>query len=294
MANLKIKSEDNTWVSVGGGTNIAIDNALSATSTNPVQNAVITEALNEKVSMYVNEDAGADLPDGYDIYIDTTDGVSQIPMIPGIVYATASQILPEGFLWCNGAEVSRSEYFELFNSIGTAYGVGDGSTTFNVPDLQLRVPMGAGGEFGLGSMGGEAEHTLVKSELPNEQYKVGQDMSSLGISDTWYLTYANKADNGGAHTAASLSGVVQGDWAYTEPLGEGEAHNNLQPYTVVNYIISTGKGAQISAYDIVAGIQTLPLAAEYGGTGFNNLTSLGEALNATGTVGAFTFEEVNF
>lgn len=249
---------------------------------------IVGSLIDDKyATMYVNEEEGAELPDGYDIYIDTTDLTTKIPIIPGVIYATASSLLPEGFLWCNGAEVSRTEYSELFSAIGTAYGAGDGSTTFNVPDLQTRIPMGAGGEFGLGSMGGEAEHALVAEEMPSHKH----DHLYISANSEFEVTYINAAQSEGSAAAIATNGNTP---IYTSSTGNDQPHNNLQPYTVVNYIISTGKGAMISAVDVVAGIQTLPLAVEYGGTGENNLTSLGEALNATGTVGAFTYEEVSF
>lgn len=56
--------------------------------------------------------------------------------------------LPFGFLWCNGSAVSRTVYADLFNAIGTAFGSGDGSTTFNLPDYRGRFPQGADGDLG--------------------------------------------------------------------------------------------------------------------------------------------------
>ncbi len=82
--------------------------------------------------------------------------------------------------------------------------------------------------------GGSATHTLTKAELPHERYRVGQDMTSLGVNETWYLTYFNQSENGGVHASARISGVVTGDWAYTEYIGEGQAMNNMPPYIAVH------------------------------------------------------------
>lgn len=79
----------------------------------------------------------------------------------GLIYINPSSTLPEGFLWCDGAAYSRTAYPELFAAIGTHYGAGDGSTTFNVPDLTTRVPVGAGGDYVLGETGGDEEDTIV-------------------------------------------------------------------------------------------------------------------------------------
>lgn len=71
-------------------------------------------------------------------------------LIPtGAILATGRAAADTGFLLCNGAAVSRTTYSALFTAIGTAYGTGDGSTTFNVPDLLGRTPIGAGAGAGL-------------------------------------------------------------------------------------------------------------------------------------------------
>ena len=141
--------------------------------------------------------------------------------------------------------------------------------------------MGAGGEYGLGTMGGEAEHTLTIDEMPSHNHEAN---GAYGGQDSGGYLIMRSSGNSQVAEYGTIVTNTGGD----------QSHNNLQPYTVVNYIISTGKGALISATDVVAGIQTLPLAVEYGGTGENNLDSLKETLNATGTVGAFTYEQVDF
>ena len=57
---------------------------------------------------------------------------------------TDSTKLPNGYMFCDGSAVSRTTYSELFGLIGTSFGAGDGSTTFNLPDLRGRAPIGAG------------------------------------------------------------------------------------------------------------------------------------------------------
>ena len=99
--------------------------------------------------------------------------------------------------------------------------------------LEDRFLLGAGSDYVAGDTGGEAEHTLVKAELPAEQYRVEMNMSGLGVQETWYLTYANgpaPAQNAGAKIHNSS---IDGTWAKTEPLGSGQAHNNMPPYLAV-------------------------------------------------------------
>ena len=171
----------------------------------------------------------------------------------GFIYPLASSVVPEGFLLCDGAEYLRTEYSELFAAIGTIYGSGDGSTTFNVPNLQTRVPVGSGENYELGSTGGEESHTLTVDEMPSHRHTINRGTSqnsyfgvtSLEVQDPEYSTTTN-------------------------PAGGDQPHNNMQPYTVVNYIIATGKNTGVSVQDVIAGAQALPLGIEYGGTGATN------------------------
>ena len=75
-----------------------------------------------------------------------------------VPWSTAS--VPTGFLECNGAAVSRSTYSALFAIIGTTYGAGDGSSTFNVPDLQDKVTVGKSNNKALASTGGANTVTI--------------------------------------------------------------------------------------------------------------------------------------
>jgi microcystin-dependent protein len=79
-------------------------------------------------------------------------GIEGIPTATIVPWTSAS--VPSGFLECDGTAVSRSTYATLFGIIGTTYGAGDGSTTFNVPDLQDNVAVGKSGTKNLGSTGG--------------------------------------------------------------------------------------------------------------------------------------------
>lgn len=95
---------------------------------------------------------------------DTVDGyhASAFLLPAGMITAYGGSAAPTGWLLCQGQAVSRTTYSDLFTAIGTAYGVGDGSTTFNVPDLQQRFPLGkaaSGTGATLGGTGGAIDHT---------------------------------------------------------------------------------------------------------------------------------------
>lgn len=88
----------------------------------------------------------------------------------GFIYVHPGEECPNGFLWCDGAEYSRTEYAELFAVIGTRYGAGDGSTTFNVPNLTGKTLVGADGvNYNLGDISNDDEDTVViVNENPDE------------------------------------------------------------------------------------------------------------------------------
>lgn len=92
--------------------------------------------------------------------------------------------LPAGWLSCNGQAVSRTTYASLFAVAGTAYGAGDGSTTFNLPDLRSRVPVGCDARdtrFSTqGATGGSSTATLTAANLPAHQHGTNATATSAG------------------------------------------------------------------------------------------------------------------
>lgn len=91
----------------------------------------------------------------------------------GTLIMSASDNVPSGWLLCDGSPVSRTVYSDLFASIGEKYGAGDGSLTFNLPDMRDRVAVGKGAESqfdDLGKVGGESEVTLKTAEMPSHTH----------------------------------------------------------------------------------------------------------------------------
>ena len=148
----------------------------------------------------------------------------------GSISLFAGKTAPTGWLICDGSAVSRTTYANLFSVIGTTYGKGDGSTTFNIPDLQGRVPVGyksSDTSFDtIGETGGEKTHTLTIDEMPSHNHSVNTIFPfTIGSNRT---AVANSTSNNVTGTAGDV--VLN--------TGGGQAHNNLQPYIVMNYIIS--------------------------------------------------------
>ncbi len=156
----------------------------------------------------------------------------------GAVIQYAGTSAPNGWLLCQGQAVSRAIYEELFAAIGTIYGAGDGSTTFNLPDLRGKVPVGldlADSKFdALGNMGGEKSHVLSVDEMPTHTHIQNSHGHTIKYTSTKAGSGATIASVNGELTA---SDVVNNATATNKNTGGGKAHNNLQPYMILNYII---------------------------------------------------------
>ena len=169
-----------------------------------------------------------------------------IPTATIVPWTSAS--VPTGFLECAGAAVSRSTYAALFAIIGTTYGAGDGSTTFNVPDLQDNVAIGKSGTKNLGSTGGAntvtssgnvggstANATLSEAQLASHSHGFSIP-SGGGIFVTQGLGPGNYSP-GSFNTSGTGSG--SGHSHNMSATFSGNATSVVQPYLTVMYIIKT-------------------------------------------------------
>jgi microcystin-dependent protein len=150
------------------------------------------------------------------------DAITNAP--PGAITMYSAGVAPAGWLLCDGSAVSRSAYGTLFSLIGTTYGVGNGTTTFNLPNLKGRIPVGfdtTQTEFNtLGETGGEKTHTLTTAEMPSHVH-----------TQSGHFTYTIVDSGAGPNNVGAQQTVNTGATG-----GDG-AHNNLQPYIALNYII---------------------------------------------------------
>lgn len=166
----------------------------------------------------------------------------------GEVTMFAGSSAPTGWLICDGSQVSRTTYADLFAVISTTYGVGDGSTTFNLPNAAGKVPVGvgdAGGTFRghtnhtLGQTGGEETHQLSTSELPSLAHTHTQGAHTHNYQQETAGGTGGTAGSTRGSTTSSTDSGTGGTTASANPsTGPGD-HNNMQPYLVLNLIIKT-------------------------------------------------------
>lgn len=166
--------------------------------------------------------------------------------IAGKVFPYAGTNEPIGSLLCDGRAVSRREYWELFDAIGTTYGAGDGSTTFNLPNIESRTIIGESDSYALGSTGGEEEHTLTIEEMPRHGHPEPRTVwnAASGQIDGYVMI--------GDYTQTTTQSIGS--------QGGDQPHNNMQPYIVMRYFITTGKG------DPASGINPADYVVEWGNT----------------------------
>lgn len=172
---------------------------------------------------------------------------------PGIVWSYTGTAAPSGWLLCDGSAISRTTFSALFAITSTTFGVGDGSTTFNIPDIRGRVIAGqddmggtsanrltglAGGIDGdvFGGTGGGEGHILSVAQMPVHSHG--------GVTGTTNMAIRND----GATTLSGVFDMVRSDQGNDSPEGHnhsissegsGTTHNNVQPTIILNYIIKT-------------------------------------------------------
>jgi len=150
------------------------------------------------------------------------EGVMAYPV--GSIVSFAGDTAPEGWIIADGSMVLQSEFPDLYAVLGTTFGPAVGGY-FTLPNLSARFPLGKSGSYPLGAIGGETSHTLTTAELPPHHHaqKFNTQAVASGTGETPHKLNASGAYN-----------VNTGD------TGSGNAHNNMPPYTALNFIIFAG------------------------------------------------------
>ena len=166
----------------------------------------------------------------------------------GIVVPWGSASIPSGFLECNGQAVSRSTYAALFAVVSTTYGIGDGTTTFNVPDLTDRTVVNKSNTKNLAQTGGAntvtptgnisgstGSTTLTTQQIASHTHNIPQFVPSAGNQQ--YISLGMEGVASGF--ASSSTGGGQSHDHTLSANFSGSANSVLQPYLVLIYIIKT-------------------------------------------------------
>ena len=184
-------------------------------------------------------------------------GIEGIPTATIVPWSDSS--IPSGFLECNGAAVSRTTYADLFAIVSTTYGSGDGSSTFNVPDLQDKVMLSKSNNKALGSSGGAdtvqstgnvggatANATLTEDQLASHDHDAAKYQSRPNLQpgvpaynypDT--SPYYNTQIFNPRFNMTFNAGSTQGHAHNMAANFTGDATSVVQPYLTVIYVIKT-------------------------------------------------------
>lgn len=141
---------------------------------------------------------------------------------------------PRGYAFCDGQLLPISQHQALFALLGTNYG-GDGRTTFALPELRGRVPIHPGDGYNLGHKFGEENHALTVNEIPSHNHNTrasNLDATKNTPEDNIWAAKRSGTNYGTAHTNTTMSSES------IATAGGGLAHNNMQPYLAIRFVIA--------------------------------------------------------
>jgi microcystin-dependent protein len=168
-------------------------------------------------------------------------------VITGTIQMWPTTSAPSGYLLCDGTAVSRTTYATLFGVVGTTFGTGDGSTTFNLPNYVDKMPIGKGTiAASIGATGGSSTTTLTTSNLPAHSHTATvtdpghTHPPPSGYNFAGYGPPGNSSGPNNTFSAFSQTGsAVTGVSVSIANTGSGTAATTISPYLGINFIIKT-------------------------------------------------------
>jgi microcystin-dependent protein len=144
---------------------------------------------------------------------------------------------PAGWAFCDGRTLPISENDALFTLIGTTYG-GDGQETFNLPNLQGRLPIHQGAGFQIGQNGGTPSVTLTTQQMPAHSHSLMGSTATAAGTNPQNTVLAHLPDAGvqTAYGTTAPFGAI--DPSSVSPVGGSQPHSNMQPFVAVTFIIA--------------------------------------------------------
>jgi microcystin-dependent protein len=156
----------------------------------------------------------------------------------------AGNFAPRGWAFCQGQILSIAQNTALFSLLGTTFG-GNGQTTFALPDLRGRVPVGTGQGPGLprvdlGQVAGEPTHTLIITEMPahNHSAQAAGNSNAGNSTNPSGNTWASSTNRDNVYVNAAPNGPMASNTVTVGISGGSQPHNNMQPYLGINFIIA--------------------------------------------------------
>lgn len=196
------------------------------------------------------ETFGSNSEDAGDFY---RNGQFLLPV--GLIMPYAGTEIPNGWLRCDGSEISKAQYARLFESIGDTYGMPGNANNFVLPDLRGRTLIGTGEGSGLinrvlAATGGTETVALTSAEMPahthtgttdsagDHNHNISPIFNQTGINTPGSIdSTPNELNNIDSTTVTTSTAGAHTHSFTTNSTGSGDAHNNMQPFIALNYII---------------------------------------------------------
>jgi microcystin-dependent protein len=145
---------------------------------------------------------------------------------------------PQGWAFCDGSIMAITQNETLFTLIGTTYG-GDGVSTFALPDLRARMAMHQGGSNVLGQhLGVESVAIQTAAQLPAHSHPAAASDGHGNQAGPAGAVWAAASGGVNPYSSAAANATLNGGTIASAPASGGQAHDNMSPFTVVNFVIS--------------------------------------------------------